>query len=238
MFVGGTPDPSSIVPTGGTFNDEALVREAARNSVAWLRENKPGEKARLVLFDIPSIIVCHEWRMVAFRDEVIKQMGKENVVDVYNDLVDHTLDTVVSKMEDIIQSGVDFNIFTACGGTGAVGGMQAMRAAGRGRAINGVPDDVWVLSIDATPMELDYLLDPTAAIVNTIALTPKNNAVVFLDNFKRIATGEIDPDSDYVAVAPGVMLYKTDSCQKVRDTLVDQYANVPGYHAVDCSKWE
>ena len=28
------------------------------------------EKAKLVLFDIPGVIVCHEWRMAAFRDEV------------------------------------------------------------------------------------------------------------------------------------------------------------------------
>jgi len=237
MFVGGLPDPTSPVPAGGVFNDEELVREAAREAVAWLKENKPGENAKLVLFDIPSIIVCHEWRMVAFRDEVIKQMGAENVEDVYYDLVDHSLDVVVAKMEDIIQSGVDFNIFSACGGTGAVGGMQALEAAGLTNAVNKVPEDVWVLSIDATPAELEYLLDQNSSLVKTIALTPKNNAKIFLDNYKKIMNGDIDPDSDYVAPAPGFFV-PSESCDAAREAISDQYANVPGYWTLDCSQFD
>jgi len=237
MYVGGLPDPAATVPAGGVFNDEELVREAAREAVAWLKENKPGEKAKLVLFDIPGAIVCHEWRMAAFRDEVIKQMGEENVEDVYYDLVDHSLDVVVAKMEDLIQSGADFNIFTACGGTGAVGGMQALQDAGRGTAVDNVPQTEWVLSIDATPAELEYLLDPNSSLVKTIALTPKNNGQVFLDNFKKILSGEIDADSDYVAPAPG-MFVPSDSCEAAREAISDQYANVPGYWTLDCSEYQ
>jgi ABC-type sugar transport system substrate-binding protein len=238
MFVGGLPDPTSPVPAGGVFNDEELVREAAREALAWLEENKPGEKAKLVLFDIPSIIVCHEWRMEAFRDEVLKEWGEDNVEIVFHDLVDHSLDVVVAKMEDLIQSGADFNIFTACGGTGAVGGMQALKAAGRGNAVNNVPETEWVLSIDATPAELEYLLDPGSSIVKTIALTPKNNAQIFLDNFKKILNGDIDPDDgDYVAVAPGFYV-PSDSCVAAREAISDQYANVPGYWKLDCAEFE
>lgn len=236
MHIGGLPDPSAVVPAGGVFNDEVLAREAARNAAAWLQENKPGEKAKVVLFDVPSVIVCHEWRMVAFLDEITKQMGEENVEVVFNDFVDHNLETVVSKMEDLIQSGADFNIFSACGGTGAIGGLDAMKAAGKGIADNGVPQDVWVLSIDATPAELDYLVDPASSLVNTIALTPKNNAKVFLDNFKKMLSGEIGLDEDFVAPAPGIMLNKSDGCQVISDKLADQYSIVPGYAALKCEK--
>jgi ABC-type sugar transport system substrate-binding protein len=238
MFVGGLPDPAAPVPAGGVFNDEELVREAAREAVAWLKETHPGEKAKLVLFDMPAIIVCHEWRMVPFRDEVIKLMGEENVEDVYVGLVEHTLDVVMAKMEDIIQSGADFNIFTACGGTAAVGGMHALTAAGRGIAVDKVPQTEWVLSIDATPGELEYLLNPNSSLVKTIALTPKTNVQeVFIPHLKKILTGEIDPDSDYVAVAPGFFV-PVESCSAARAAIADQYAVVPGFWTLDCAKFE
>jgi ABC-type sugar transport system substrate-binding protein len=233
-IAGGIPDPSAVVPAIGTFNDESLVREAARDAVAWLQENKPGEKAKIVLFDILGNVVCHDWRMAAFRDELVRTIGQENIEDVYNDTTTHTLDWITKKMEDIIQSGQDFNIFTACGGTGAVGGLNALTEAGKAVAADGVPQDIWALSIDATPDELKYLVNPDVSLMQTIALTPKTNAQVFLDNLKKIFAGEIDPDSDFVAAAPGVLFCKEDGCQTVSDTLADQYAIVPGYQALAC----
>lgn len=234
MSVGGLAHPDAIIPVGGTFNDEVLVREAAREAAAWLEANKPGEPARIVLFDIPSIIVCHEWRMVAFRDELINVLGEDNVVDVFNDLVPHTLDVVTAKMDDIIQSGADFNMFTACGATGAVGGLDALTRAGMARAVDGVPQDVWVLSIDATPAEVDYFVDPEVSHAMMIALTPKTNARVFLDNFKLLVSGEIGPDDEYVARAPGILFRKDDGCEMVNQTLGDEYAIIPGYWEVEC----
>ncbi|MDO4682199.1 MAG: sugar ABC transporter substrate-binding protein [Lautropia sp.] len=231
LVVGGLPDPESPVPSA-VFNDEALVRQAARKAVDWLRTNKPGEKARLVLFDIPSIVVCHEWRMVAFRDEIIKLMGKENVKDVLNDFVDHTLNVAVARMEDLIQSGAKFNIFTACGGTGAIGGLDALTAAGLAGARDNVPTDVYVFSIDATPGEIAYLTNPKSSLVDTLALAPRNNARVFLDQMKGILSGAIDPDSAASVPAPGILLPK--ACKAISEVLADQYAIVPGYQALSC----
>lgn len=235
MFVGGTPDASAVVPAGGVFNDEELVREAAQDATAWLKKNKPGEKAKVVVFDIPAIIVCHEWRMVPFIDEITKQMGAENVDVVFNDFVDPTAEGATAKMEDLIQSGADFNIFSACGGVFFIGGVQALEQAGRAKAVEGVPDDTFIFTIDATPPELEWLVDPSSGVAQTLALTPKVNAQLFLDNFKKVLSGEIDPDSDVVLPAPGVMLYKADGCEKIRDTIADEYAVIPGYKTVDCA---
>lgn len=231
LVLGGLPDVESPVPSA-VFNDETLVREAARKAVAWLKENKPGEKARLVLFDIPSIVVCHDWRMVAFRDEIIKRMGKENVTDVLNDFVDHTLNVAVARMEDLIQSGEKFNIFTACGGTGAIGGLDALTAAGLAGAVNHVPKDVYVFSIDATPGEITYLVNPKSSLAQTLALAPKNNAGVFLNQMKGILSGAIDPDSTTSVPAPGILLPR--QCEEISQVLSDQYAIVPGYQALTC----
>ncbi|MDO5102275.1 MAG: sugar ABC transporter substrate-binding protein [Lautropia sp.] len=231
LVVGGLPDAESPVPSA-VFNDEALVREAARRAVDWLKTNKPGEKAKLVLFDIPSIVVCHEWRMVAFRDEIVKQMGAENVQDVLNDFVDHSLNVAVARMEDLIQSGAKFNIFTACGGTGAIGGMDALTAAGLADAKDNVPTDVYAFSIDATPGEVAYLVNPKRSLVDTLALAPKNNAGVFLDQMKGMLSGAIDPDSTHSVPAPGILLPKP--CKEISEVLADQYAIVPGYQALKC----
>ena len=115
--------------------------------------------------------------------------------------------------------------------------MQALEAAGLTNAVNKVPEDVWVLSIDATPAELEYLLDQNSSLVKTIALTPKNNAMIFLDNFKKIVNGDLDPDSDYVTPAPGFFV-PSDSCDAAREAISDQYANVPGYWTLDCAKFD
>jgi ribose transport system substrate-binding protein len=231
LSVGGLPDASTPIPAS-TFNDEALVREAARHAGDWVTANTQDGVARIVLFDIPSIIVCHEWRMVAFEDEIKDYLGEDKVEVVFNDFVEHSLDVVVAKMEDLIQSGADFNVFTACGGTGAVGGMDALVAAGRGTATDGNPDTEYVFSIDATPAELEYLVDPTSSLAETLALTPKTNAAVFLDTFKRILGGEIGADEAWVGSAPGELL-GTD-CESVRELLADQYAVVPGYNVLEC----
>jgi len=234
MFVGGTPDASAVVPAGGVFNDEELVRQAARDATAWLETNKPGEKAKVVVFDLPAVIVCHEWRMVPFVDEITKQMGAENVEVVFNDFVDATAEGATAKMEDIVQSGEDFNIFSGCGGVYFIGGVQALEQAGRAKAVDGIPDDTFIFTIDATPPELEWLVDPSSGVAQTLALTPKTNAQLFLDNFKKVLSGDIDPDSDFVVPAPGVMLYKADGCESIRDTLADEYAVIPGYKTVDC----
>lgn len=234
MFVGGTPDASAVVPAGGVFNDEELVRKAARDAVEWLKANKPGDKAKVVVFDIPAVIVCHEWRMVPFVEEITAQIGADNVDVVFNDFVDPTAEGAAAKMEDLIQSGADFNIFSGCGGVYFIGGVQALEQADRAKAVDGVPVDTFIFTIDATPPELEWLVDPTSGVAQTLALTPKKNAQLFLDNFKRILSGEIDADSDLVVPAPGVMLYKADGCESIRDTLADEYAVIPGYKTVDC----
>lgn len=234
MFVGGTPDASAVVPAGGVFNDEELVRQAARDAVAWLNANKPGEKAKVVVFDLPAVIVCHEWRMVPFVDEIEMQMGADKVDVVFNDFVDPTAEGATAKMEDLIQSGADFNIFSGCGGVYFIGGVQALEQAGRAKALDGVPVDTFIFTIDATPPELEWLVDPSSGVAQTLALTPKKNAQLFLDNFKKVLSGEIGPDSDLVVPAPGIMLYKADGCESIRDALADEYAVIPGYKAVAC----
>lgn len=229
------PDPAATVPALGIYNDASLAQEAARSAVEWLKANKPGEKAKLVLFDIPAAQVCHDWRMVAFHDEIVKQMGVDNVEVVYFDHVDHTLDKVVAKMQDIVQAGNAFNVFSACGGTGAVGGLDVLTQAGMAKAADGVPQDIWALSIDGTPAELAYLTDPDVSLMATIVRLPRTTAQKHLDLLKRVFAGEIDPDSDFVDVAPGLIFSKSDSCEHIRDTLVDEYSVVPGYAALECS---
>ena len=98
--------------------------------------------------------------------------------------------------------------------------------------VDGVPVTEYVFSIDATPAELEYLVDTESALVETLALTPKSNAEVFLDTFKRILGGDIGADEAFVGVAPGILL--PPDCAEVSELLADQYAVIPGYSALEC----
>jgi ribose transport system substrate-binding protein len=235
VFVGARPDPSTPVPVV-TFNESKLAYKGGQDAANWVKEHKPGESAKLVLFDIPSSEVCRVWRLDSFEKGVKDVMGEDKTEIVFRDLVVHDRQTVRAKMEDILQSGRDFNVFTACGGDGAVGAMQAMVAAGKANAKDKVPDDVWAMSFDGTPSELEYLLDKSNSLVETVALTPKDNTEQAMGVLGDIIDGKLPPDSDELFVAPGVML--PDDCAEVNKIVGEQYGLTSDYKDIDCSKFD
>jgi ABC-type sugar transport system substrate-binding protein len=236
VLVGGRPDPASTVPTV-TFNESKLAFKGGQQAAEWVKKNQPGQKAKLVLFDIPASEVCRVWRLDSFEKGVKDVMGEENVEVVFRDLVVHDRQTTRAKMEDLLQSGREFNVFTACGADGAVGGIQALVAAGRGKAKNNVPETEWVMSFDGTPSELEYLLDSSNSLVYTVALTPKDNTEKAMEILVDIMEGKTPADSDELFVAPGVALPNED-CDEVNSIVAAQYGDAKDYKDLDCSKFE
>jgi ABC-type sugar transport system substrate-binding protein len=229
------PDPGAPIPAL-IYNDTDIVHQGVADAVAWLKASKPGEKAKVVLFDEPGI-VCHEWRMQPFEDEIKKVMGSENVEIVFHDYVDASgKDKVVAKMQDLLQAGNKFNIFSACGGTAAVGGIDALVEAGKAKAVDGAAQDLWAMSIDGTSGELKYLVDPKVGLEDTVARLPLSTAKLHLNLLKKMFSGEVGPDSNYTDVGLGTMFHKSDGCQSISDKIAAEYSVVPGYSALACSQ--
>ena len=161
-LLGDRPDPSTgVVAPAALFDDyESPDRgRQARRRVA--QANRPGEKAKVVIFDILTLPLCKEGRMDGFLEGLTSVMGEENVEIKFRDTVEHKRDVAQAQMEDQLQRDPDFNVFTSCGADGVLGGIAALQAAGRAQAVDKVPQTEYIFTIDGTPSELELLFDPT-----------------------------------------------------------------------------
>jgi ABC-type sugar transport system substrate-binding protein len=139
VFVGVRPDPAAAVAPAALCNDYDTTFVAGQTAARWLQGAKPGESARLVLFEIMTLGFCRDGRMQGFVDGVTEVMGVENVEIVFRDTVEHRREVALAQMEDQLIRDPDFNIFTACGADGALGAIAALRAAGRAQAEDKAP---------------------------------------------------------------------------------------------------
>ena len=175
VIIGARPDPASAVAPAALFNDYETTFKAGEHAAAWLKETKPGEKAKLVIFDVLTLGYCKDDRMQGFIDGVSATMGADNVEIKFRDTVEHKREVSLAKMEDQLQRDPDFNIFTACGADGVLGGIAALQAAGRATAVDKVPQTEYIFTIDGTPSELELLFAKDSSVMETMTLTPKEN---------------------------------------------------------------
>jgi len=188
---------------------------AAAEAVAEIFDASPA----IVAIDIPTVPLCSEMRMQGFIDGATSVDPNTKVVARPDGAGDR--ETSTNVMEDIIQSGAEFNIVTACNGEMALGALSALRAAGRGQAVDGVPSTEYVYTIDGSPSEIDELLDSSSPVMQTMALTPRENGRRFLDILVRMMAGEIAMDEAYEETTGSQNL--PPDCDVVTDVLVNQF---------------
>ena len=236
VVTGSRPDPQTgvTVPFVQLFDYE-IAREGGVAAAKWLKQNKPGEKAKVVYFDRTGVVHCANYRGDGFIAGITSVMGAGNVQIVFRDNVTASQDESMRRMEDLLQRSPDFNIFSGCGATHALGGLAALNAAGRGKAVGGVPLTEFIVSIDGTPDELTRLLDPTSALKATVGLLPRENATKHLETLKRILSGELKLNDNITVLAPGHLL--PVRCDKINEYITTQYSMVQGYAPLDCSKY-
>ena len=96
--------------------------------------------------------------------------------------------------QDLLVSNPDVNIIYAESNDLVIGVMTALTEAGRGKAVDGVPQTEIVASTDAPEQELMMLFDPTNSLKITMSMTPKDNALARIDNLVDIRLGNIPQD--------------------------------------------
>jgi ABC-type sugar transport system substrate-binding protein len=235
-LIGAKPDPASgAVAPSALFNDYEITKVAGQNAAKWLQANKPDEKAKLVIFDILEIAYCKDGRMQGFVDGVTEVMGEDNVEIKFRDTVEHKRDVSQAKMEDILQADPDFNIFTACGADGVLGGISALQAAGRATAMDKNPVSEYIFTIDGTPSELELLFDPNSSVMETMTLTPKENGTAAADGLERLLSGELEMTSDETLSLPGVLL--SPDCEVTAAIFQEQYGLNQDFEPLDCAAY-
>jgi len=191
---------------------------------------------KVVLFDLVNLPLCHDERMTGFMDGV-KSVAPD-AQTVFWDTVPTTKDGTTAKMENQLQANPDFNIFTGCGGDLILGGIAALQAAGRAKAVDKVPQTEWILTIDGTPAELALLLDKSTSIMETMTLTPYENGVAAWGALKDIMTGAAKADEDKtIDTGAGLTFLKTQSCDEINQIYTKEYGLTQIYQPIDCSKY-
>ncbi len=231
------PDPSTgTTAPAAICNESGSTEKAGQAAGNWLKENRPGEKAKVVIFDILTLPLCHDLRMDGFVKGLSSVMGAENVEIKFRDTVEHRREVSLAKMEDLLQRDPDFNVFTACGAEGVLGGIEALEQAGRGKAVDKNPQTEWILTIDGSPPELERLFNKSSAVMATITLTPKENAAAALDLLTKVVTGELSPTDSTVVDLPGIVL--PTSCEEAAPIFQEQYGSVDDFTPLDCSTFD
>jgi len=173
----------------------------------------------VVAIDIPTVPLCSELRVQGFVDGALSVDEDGEVVARPDGGGDR--ETATNVMEDVIQSGTEFNIVTGCNGEMALGALAALEAAGRGQAVDKVPTTEYIYTIDGTPPEIDELLDPNSPVMETMTLTHRENARLWVNILVGMMAGEIGMTEDYL-VSTGSRNIPPD-CEIVTQIMVEEF---------------
>lgn len=214
------PVPEVDVPFV-VLSERAQTAEAGAKAAQWVKDNL-GESPRLVVLSVPKNTNC-EAREQGFVEGAMS-VDPETVVVASPNGGGARVESQ-NAMADIIQSGVTFNIVTGCNGESTIGGLLALKAAGRGEAVDKSPLTEYLFSIDGTSDEVNLLLDPTSPLMETLALAPRSNTKALLDAAIKLAKGEIDSSFQLELTDE----FLTPDCDEANAVLREQYGT-----QVDC----
>jgi ABC-type sugar transport system substrate-binding protein len=138
-----------------------------------------------------------------------------------------------SKMTDFLTRSIPFNIFAGCGGNESLGGIAAINAAGLGGATNKVPQHVFMVSVNASPPELEFLWSKDSSLMRSGLFGPKTVAEADVKMILDLLTGKVAYNQ--TASAPVSLTWLTPNCDKGRAAALDQYKGVEGFTVPACS---
>jgi ABC-type sugar transport system substrate-binding protein len=135
-----------------------------------------------------------------------------------------TMENAMAAAQDMIQANPDINIFYGTSSDYSIGVMAALEAAGRGKAVDGVPLTELVVGTDASESELVKIFNPNSSLKVTQGLTPKENGRLKVDTLMKIVNGELAPDANVVVEGKNIVFdFWSSSVSDVEVWMEDQY---------------
>jgi ABC-type sugar transport system substrate-binding protein len=198
------------------------AKAAGARAATWVKDNFK-DTPRIVDLGLPNNTNCTN-RETGFIDGAKSVDPATQVVAQPNGQGSRLESATV--MADVIASGKKFNIVTGCNGESTLGGLQALREAGRGKAVGKQPVSEYLFSVDGTPDEIKELVDPTSPLMETLALTPYDNVRVLVDTAIKLHDKKIT--NSYTTDLKDIPL-STD-CAQVATVIKKQYGTT-----VNCS---
>jgi ribose transport system substrate-binding protein len=199
-------------------NERKLTFKAGVTAARQAKKLFPGQPLGVVALDLVNLPICKRDRMGGFIAGVksVDRTAKVYDLGAKGDRLDAT-----NKTADLIQSGRKFNIITGCTGEMIQGALAALKSAGRAKAVNKRPQTEYVFAIDGDKVQLQQLLDKASPVMQSMGLTPREQALRQLNLVLEIINGKTAPTSSKTIIA-GAQLISTN-CSAVNSYLKKQY---------------
>jgi ABC-type sugar transport system substrate-binding protein len=201
-----------------TVNERKLTFKAGVSAGRAAKKLFPGKKLGVVALDLVNLPICKRDRMGGFIAGVksVDKSAKVYDIGAKGDRLDAT-----NKTADLIQSGREFNIITGCTGEMIQGAMAALKSAGRGKAVNKKPVSEYVFAIDGDKVQLQQLLDKSSPVMQSMGLTPREQAKRQLDLVLQVIKKQIPLTSTKTVIAGAQLV--SPNCKAVNTYLTTEY---------------
>jgi ABC-type sugar transport system substrate-binding protein len=199
-------------------NERKLTFKAGVSAAKSAKRLFPGKKLGVVALDLVNLPICKRDRMGGFIAGVksVDRSAKVYDIGAKGDRLDAT-----NKTADLIQSGREFNIITGCTGEMIQGALAALKSAGRGKAVNKKPVSEYVFAIDGDKVQLQQLLDKTSPVMQSMGLTPREQAKRQLDLVLQVIKKQIPLTSTKTVIAGAQLV--SPNCKAVNTYLTTEY---------------
>ncbi len=226
-FVNNPPDvPAPHIELAEAATSKAMGALAATK---W-KEFYPDKPIKVGIIDLPSVQQVHEQRAMAFFEGVQSVASDAELVATLDG--GGIRDKSFTAAQDLIQAHPEVNIIYGINCDAGMGALAAFEEAGRGKAVDGVPQTELFVSTDGTELEAVKIFDKTSALKLTMALSPRLFARAHLDLLMRVINGEIKmTDEEIVDVNDVIFDYWNTTPEEFEKFLVDDYFSQPGFAA-------
>jgi ribose transport system substrate-binding protein len=199
-------------------NERKLTFQAGVRAATQAKQLFRGQELGVLALDLLNLPICKRDRMGGFIAGVksVDRSAKIYDIGTKGDRLDAT-----NKTADLIQSGRKFNIVTACTGEMVQGAIAALKAAGRGKAVGKKPLTEYIFAIDGDKTQLQQLLSKTSPVMQSMGLTPREQALRQLNLLLEVITKKIPLTSSKTVIAGAQLV--NPNCKAVNAYLTTQY---------------
>lgn len=219
--------------------DEFTVAKQMGEDMAkqW-KQLYPDKPIKVGFIDFLSVAYCIDNRSGPFLDGVKKV--DPNIEGLVNNIKNSKGETVTGATfwlagegdltksqaigQDVLQKYPDVNLIYGTNTPNALGALSAYKAAGRGKAVNGVPLTEIFAGTDGDSPELIELSDPNSSLKYTLGMQPQTFAYAQVDLMMDVINGKVDPDMDYEVWSKDVYFnYYKDTIAQMEEWFNTQY---------------
>jgi ABC-type sugar transport system substrate-binding protein len=219
--------------------DESIVAKQMGMDMAkqW-KELYPDKPIKVGFIDFLSVNYCFDQRSGPFLKGVLEV--DPTVTGLVNNIKNSAGETLLGATfwlgaegdlsksqaigQDMLQAHPEVNLIYGTNTPNALGALSAYEAAGRGKAVDGVPLTEIFAGTDGDAPELIKLADPTSSLKYTLGMQPQTFAYAQVDLMMAVINGEVAPDEYSEVLSQDVYFnYYKNTMQEMQDWFNTQY---------------